>query len=73
MRKAPGIWGLLQHHPASYSPQKVLPSVRGASGTAPYGKFGPGNCITFLKRLDKDLRWQLLRQTPIDGQVNAKR
>ena len=36
--------------------KKVLPSKRGAPRTAPYGKSGPDRCITFIKRLDKDLR-----------------
>ena len=35
---------------------EVLPSERGASGTVPYGKSGPGYCITFIQRLDEHLR-----------------
>ena len=36
--------------------QKNLTSDRGAPGTVPYDKSGPGNCITFIKRLDEGLR-----------------
>ena len=48
------LWGFSQHLPAKYSlrPNKVLPSERGSPGTEPYGKSGPGYCITFIKRLD---------------------
>ena len=35
---------------------KVLPSERGAPGTVPYGKSGPGHWITFIERLDQNLR-----------------
>ena len=35
---------------------KVLSSELGASGTVPCGKSGPGYCITFMQRLDEDLR-----------------
>ena len=31
---------------------KVLLSERVAPGTVPYGKSGPGYCITFIKSLD---------------------
>ena len=31
--------------------KKVVPSERGAPGTVPYGKSGPGNCITFMKKV----------------------
>ena len=40
--------------------KKVLPSERGALGTVSYGKFGPGYCVTFIKRLNEGLRLQLL-------------
>ena len=33
------------------------------ASTVPYGKSGPGDYITFIERLDKGLRWQLLGQT----------
>ena len=36
--------------------KKVLPSERRAPGTAPYGKSGPGYCITFIKRLYEGLK-----------------
>ena len=35
--------------------QKVLHSERGALGSIPFGKSGPGYCITFIKRLDERL------------------
>ena len=35
---------------------KVLPFEHGALGIPPYGKSGPGFCITFIKKLDKGLR-----------------
>ena len=44
--------------------KKILPSERGASSTVPYGKSSPGNCTTFIKRLDKGLIKQLLGQKP---------
>ena len=52
------LWGFLQQLPAKYRlrPKKVLPSERGATGTLPYGKSGLGYCITFIKKLDEDLR-----------------
>ena len=31
----------------------------------PCGKFGPGYCITFLQRLDDELRKQLSEQNPL--------
>ena len=34
-------------------------------GTVPYGKYGAGYCITFIKSLDEGLRWQLLEQKPL--------
>ena len=37
----------------------VLPSELGGPGTLPYGKSGPGDRITFIKRLDEGLRKQL--------------
>ena len=40
--------------------KKVLPSKRGAPGTVPYVKSVPGYCITFMKKLDEDLSYQLL-------------
>ena len=36
--------------------QKIYPSDRRAPGTVPYGKSGPGYCITFINRLDEGLR-----------------
>ena len=35
-------------------------TLRGARGTLPYSKSGPGYCITFMKRLDEDLTLQPL-------------
>ena len=45
------LWGISQHLPAKYRrrPTKVLPSERGAPGTVPHGKSGPGYRITFIK------------------------
>ena len=31
-------------------------TLRGASGTVPFYKFGPGYCIAFIERLDEGLR-----------------
>ena len=31
----------------------------------PYGKPGPGYCITFIKKLDEDSRLQVLGQKPL--------
>ena len=39
--------------------KKVL-SECGAPGTVPCVKSVPGYCITFIKRLDENLSWQLL-------------
>ena len=36
--------------------KKVSPSKSEAPGTVPYGKFAPGNCTTFIKRLHESLR-----------------
>ena len=47
------FWGYYNIFLPNIDPKKVLPPERGAPGTVPYGKFGPGICITFLKRLDK--------------------
>ena len=45
--------------------KKVLPSEHGAPGSLRYGKSGPSFCITFIKKLDKGLRQQLLGQKPL--------
>ena len=45
--------------------KRVLPSELWAPGIVPYGKSGPGHCVTFIKRLDEDLRLQLLGQKPL--------
>ena len=44
--------------------KKVVPFEHGALGTVPYGKSAPGYCITFIKKLDKDLSRQPLGQNP---------
>ena len=44
--------------------KEVLPSEYGSLGTLPYGKSGHGYCITFIKRLDDGVKWQLLGQKP---------
>ena len=36
--------------------KNVLRSERGAPGTVPYVKSDPGYCITFIQRLDENLR-----------------
>ena len=36
--------------------KEVVPSEHRAPGILPYGKSGPGCCITFIKRLDEGLR-----------------
>ena len=45
--------------------QKSLTIWAQAPGTEPCRKFGPGYCITFIKRLDKGLRKQLLGLKPL--------
>ena len=45
--------------------KKILLSEREAPGTMPYGKYGAGFCITFIKSLDESLRLQLLEQKPL--------
>ena len=42
--------------------KKVFPIEPGAAGSVPYGKSGPGYCISFIKRLDDGLGYQLLGQ-----------
>ena len=52
--------------------KKVLLSECGARGTVPYvGKSGSGYFITFVKRLDEGLRWQLFGQKPLIDQGYA--
>ena len=34
-------------------------------GSVPYRQSSPGYCITFMKRLDEGLRWQLMGQKPL--------
>ena len=54
------LWGFSQDLSAKYRgrPKKSYDlSARPLGGTAPYyGKFGPGKCITFIKRLYEGLR-----------------
>ena len=59
-------WEFSQQLPAKHRqrPKKVLPTERGAPGTVPCGKSGPGYCITFIQRLDEGLRLQRLEQKP---------
>ena len=56
------LLGFLRHFIAKIGkdPKKVLPSERGALGTVPYGKSGPGYCVTLIKRLHEGLSKQLL-------------
>ena len=44
--------------------KNFLPFKHGAPGTAPYGKFASGYCITFIKKLDEGLSKQPLGQNP---------
>ena len=60
---ARGLWYFLPN--IDEDQKKVLPFERGAPGTMPYGKSGPSYCITIIKRLDEDLRQQLLGQKPL--------
>ena len=42
---------------------KKSPTILGQGpGTEPYGKYGAGYCIKFIKSLDEDLRLQVLGQ-----------
>ena len=52
----------LLHLSAKYSSVTIWAR---APGTMPYGKSGPGNCITCIKRLNEGLRLQLLEQKPL--------
>ena len=51
LRGAPGTLGIFPTSSCQkyVKIKKVLPSVRVAPGTVPYGKSGPGYCITFIK------------------------
>ena len=54
LRRAPGTWEISKHLTANYSigkDKKILPSKGGAPHIVAYGKFDPGYCITFIKRL----------------------
>ena len=46
------LWEYSLHLPGMYrrKPKNVLPSARGASGTVPYGKSGPGYCIVYVHK-----------------------
>ena len=57
LREAPGFWGFLQHlQPNISEEQKSLTIYARGTSTVLFGKFGPGYCITFIKRLDEGLR-----------------
>ena len=58
------LWRFLPHFSTDIDEnQKKSQHV---AGTVPYyGKSGHGKCITFTKKLDEGLRWQLLRQNSI--------
>ena len=59
------LWGFLLQFPVNISETKKHlgpPFNAGPPGTAPFGKSARVYCITFIKRLDKCLRLQFLRQ-----------